>query len=329
MATVLFIGGTGEISFACVEAAARAGHTVTVLNRGRQGVALPDSVTHLYCDLNDPQAYNVLESRCYDVVCQFIAFDVPQIERDIDTFAGRCGHYIFVSSASAYEKPPTTQVITEAVSLRNPYWEYSQRKADCETRLQRAHQEDQLPITIVRPSHTYRTRLPGTVMTGDHLAWRMVNGKALIVHGNGQSLWTLTHADDLARAFTKLFGNGRAMGDAFHITSDEAHPWNHLLTQAAAALGCTAKIVPVPVPDLLQANPDWEGTLLGDKTNDTRFDNTKLRGVIGHWQCEVNLLEGLRRAAVATRKRLGAGYTPDAATDALLDRIADVHSDYG
>ena len=199
---VLYIGGTGEISLACVEAAKRAGHEVTVYNRGRRFDADLLGVDQIIGDFTDHATYATLASGGFDVVCQFLAFSPDSVERDIDTFAGRCGQYVFISTASAYRKPIPTPLIVEDTPLGNPFWAYSRSKAECEARLLEAHRSGRLPVTIVRPSHTYRERLPSTVVHGDHLAWRLLNGKPVIVHGDGESVWTLTHADDFARVFS-------------------------------------------------------------------------------------------------------------------------------
>ena len=203
---VLYIGGTGEISYACVLASTQAGQHCTVFNRGQSDEPPPATVRHIAGDINDPAACGELAREHFDVVCQFIAYTPADIQRDIDVFGGNCGQYVFISSASAYRKPPTTYRLTEDVPLGNPFWAYSQAKADMEAILMRAHASGRIAATIVRPSHTLRRRFPGTFIKGDVNAWRMQNGRPVIVPGDGNSLWTLTPAEDFAGPFVKLFG---------------------------------------------------------------------------------------------------------------------------
>lgn len=318
---VLYIGGSGEISFACVEAAVRAGQQVTVFNRGIRGEKLPAKVEQVVGDLNDDAAYAELASREFDTVCQFIAFDTDTVSRDIDTFAGRCGQYVFVSSASAYRKPWRSGWITESTPLDNPFWEYSRLKAACEKLLFDAQVAGRLPVTVVRPSHTYRRRIPGTCVPGIHLAWRILNDKPVIVHDDGETLWTLTHADDFARAFAGLCGNERALGEAFHITSDGARCWSEIVDLVGNALAHSPRVLHVPTDRLIEYSGHWLGPLKGDKSNSLVFDNGKVRGATGDWRCEISLEAGLESAAKITRNQLADGYTPDERLDALIDQI--------
>ena len=315
---VLYIGGTGEISLACVQRSVAEGHEVTVLNRGHTKAGLPATVETVPGDVGEETAYAALGSSTFDVVCQFLGFDTPSVERDIEFFSGRCGQYLFVSSASAYAKPPAGVALVETTPLANPYWAYSRKKAACEVLLQRA--SSTFPVTIVRPSHTYRTRFPSTVINGDHLAWRLLRDKPILVHDDGDSLWTLTHADDFAIAFNRLFG-GPVGGEAFHITSEKPHSWMSILSQVAQTLGTTPRIHSVASSILVGYEPEWRGPLLGDKSNSLRFDNTKLRSAIGEWQCEISLAEGLASVLQFTLERLEDGYAPDEKLDALIDRI--------
>ncbi len=314
---VLYIGGTGEISTSCVSASVDCGHEVTVFNRGNGNEQLPSEVTHVAGDLSEPAPYVPLANQRFDVVCQFLAFTPEAIERDIEFFADRCGHYIFISSASAYQKNSAGNRITESTPLDNPYMAYSRAKAACE----RVVQDASITSTIVRPSHTYRARLPSTVIDGNHLAWRLTQGKPVIVHDNGESLWTLTHAEDFARAFVQLHGNEAALNEDFHITSDEAYSWNDILTRVAAALGYEAALRCIDSNKLISYVPALEGPLLGDKANTLVFDNSKIRSVTGGWQCRIGLDEGIARAADLARERLAAGYLPDQQQDELIDRI--------
>ena len=246
---VLYIGGTGEISAACVARSVEVGHEATVFNRGQRHEPLPEGVRRITGDLNDEAAYGALGSERFDVVCQFLAYDLEQVRRDVEVFGGRCGQYVFISTASAYQKPPTGYVITEATPLENPYWPYSRAKAACEAFLMPQHADGRLPVTVVRPSHTHRTRFPGGMVGGDDWAWRMLHDKPLVVHGDGTALWTLTYATDFAVPFVGLFGKAAALGEAFHITRHmEAFAWDRIYTEMGRALGVEPRLVHVPVP---------------------------------------------------------------------------------
>ncbi|MGK0470978.1 MAG: nucleoside-diphosphate-sugar epimerase [Candidatus Azotimanducaceae bacterium] len=321
MVRILYVGGTGEISHACVAASARQGHMVSVFNRGTTPGSLPESVELLQGDLGSAAPYTALQDREFDVVCQFLAFDTAAIKRDIETFEGRCKQYIFISTASAYQKPLTNHVITEDTPLGNPFWEYSRKKADCELLLMKSN----LPMTIVRPSHTYRTRLPGTIIDGDHQAWRIKNELPIIVHGDGQSLWTLTHAEDFAAAFAQLCGNPATVGRTFHITDSQAHTWDTIIAAVGIALNKPPKILHVASEKLIQYKPEWTGPLLGDKSNSVVFDNQRVIDAVGGWECTVSLADGLQIAATFTEQRL-QHYAPNPETDALVNRIVERES---
>jgi nucleoside-diphosphate-sugar epimerase len=318
---ILYIGGSGEISYACVAASVRLGHEVSVFNRGSKTSSLPKSVEVLQGDLKSATPYAVLQGREFDVVCQFLAFDTAAIKRDIETFQGRCKQYIFISTASVYQKPLGNHVIREDTPLGNPFWAYSRHKAACESLLA----DSNLPVTIVRPSHTYRTRLPGSVIDGDHQAWRIKNDRPIIVHGDGQSLWTLTHAEDFAAAFVQLCGNPAAFGQTFHITNSQAHTWDTIIAAVGIALNKPIKAVHVASDKLIQYNPDWEGPLLGDKSNSVVFDNQRVIDTIGSWQCAISLAEGLQRATTFVEARL-QHYTPNPETEVLVNRIVERES---
>jgi nucleoside-diphosphate-sugar epimerase len=322
---VLYIGGTGEISLACLEASVAAGHQCAVFNRGRSSTALPPGAQQIIGDLNDATAYGDLAHHHFDVVCQFKAYALAEAERDIALFSGHCGQYLFISSASAYQKPPTRWLISEEVPLANPYWPYSQAKADMETRLMAAHKAGKLPVTIVRPSHTYRQRFPGTFVSGDINAWRMLHGRPVIVHGDGSSLWALTHATDFARPFVKLLGNPRAIGETFHVTGDQAYPFDTIIRAEAKALGVEINLVHVPTDTLVRCNPEWAGPLLGDKAWSVLFDLRKLKGVAGDYDCRVDLDAGLAGAAPYVRQRVAA-MTVDDRLHSLMDQIAQAQA---
>ena len=316
---VLYIGGTGEISLSCVYRSVELGHQVTVFNRGEKDDALPGAVERVAGDIRDDRVYQQLAARDFDAVCQFLVYDARSMRRDVDCFAGHCGQYVFISSAAAYRKPHHEGLVTESVPLVNPFWAYARNKAACEAVLNEA--SDRLAATIVRPSHTYRTRFPSTVVDGNHLAWRLLQGKPVIVHDEGTSAWTLTHSDDFARAFALLLGKRSAVGSTCHITSDEAPTWRSILESVAEVLGQSADIRAVPSTRLVDYEREWEGPLLGDKANSMRFDNSAVRGLIRDWACEVSLEDGLERVLPFVQQRLEAGYRPDEALDTLVDRI--------
>jgi nucleoside-diphosphate-sugar epimerase len=313
---VLYVGGTGEISFDCIHESVRLGHEVTVFNRGRHNAGLPAECRFVAGDLRDDAAYGRLASASYDAVCQFRLFDPAALARDLALFSGRCGQYVFISSASAYRKPVRHLPITEATPLDNPYWAYSRAKAEIEARLR---SQDRLPFTIVRPSHTYRAEMP-TPMGGNLVVSRLLRGKPVVVHGDGESLWTLTHAEDFARPFARLLGERRALGEAFHITGDRAWSWNEIHEAIAAALGVAKySLVHVASETLARYHPDWLGPLLGDKSPSVTFDNRKVKAVVGDFDCPIDPWRGMRM--VADRyPQTAEGVDP--VLDALLDRIA-------
>lgn len=310
---VLFIGGTGEISFDCIHESVRLGHEVSVFNRGRNNAGLPRECRCITGDINDAAAYGRLADARFDVVCQFRLFTPAEIARDIALFGGACGQYVFISTASAYRKPVRDLPITEATPLGNPHWAYSQAKAGMEALLQA---QRALPFTIVRPSHTYRTRMP-TPLGGE--VSRLLRGKPVVVHGDGESLWTITHAQDFARPFARLLGEPRALGEAYHITSDRQWPWNEIFEAIAAALDVREpRWVHVASDTLVRYQPEWEGPLLGDKSPSVAFDNAKVKSVVGDFSCPIDPWLGMRMVAAA--------YPPDpevydVARDALYDRI--------
>ena len=325
---VLYIGGTGEISHSCLFASHAAGHQCAVYNRGRSEQPIPPTARQITGDVNDPAAYGQLAREHFDVVCQFTAYTLADIERDLKVFGGHTGQYVFISTASAYEKPPTRYRITEDVPLRNPYWPYSQTKADMEARLMKAHEARQLPMTIVRPSHTFRRRFPGTFVSGDVHAWRMLNGRPVISHGDGNSLWTLTHSEDFAVPFVKLLGRGEALGEAFHITSDCVYTWDQIFRTMAAVLEAPLSIVHVPTDTLVRYRKEWTGPLLGDKAWCTTFDHSKLTALTGPLPVPRPLEERFAQVVPHYRER-ARNTAPDRELHALLDRIAEEQSRLG
>lgn len=314
---VLFIGGTGLISLPCVAEAVAAGHRVTVFNRGANRALLPEGVQCLAGDCADPASYRAAAGD-YDVVCQFIAYAPPEIERDVALFAGRTGQYVFISSASAYRKPVDAWPITEATPLENPFWEYSRKKAACEAVLTA---QDRLPYTIVRPSHTVRTHFPTGMSERDAVASRLRRGLPVVVHGDGTSLWTLTRAEDFAVPFVRLFGRKAALGEAFHITADHAYSWNQIYEAVAAALEVRAEIVHVPSDTLIRYRPDWTGPLLGDKAHSVLFDNRKVKAVTGDFACARDLADILAAPLAAYWRRVGTGEPAADPLDPVFDAL--------
>jgi nucleoside-diphosphate-sugar epimerase len=319
---VLYIGGTGEISYACVLESLSLGHQVTVFNRSQTQQPLPHAVRQLAGDLESPTPYGSLGNESFDSVCQFFAFDAARLDNDLRVFSGRTGQYVFISTASAYHKPiDRFERITERTPLTNPFWEYSQKKARMETLLFEAHARGRLPVTVVRPSHTYRRRLPSALGGGDWTARRMLEHQKVIVHGDGTSLWTLTHATDFARPFARLLGNPRALGEAFHITGENVHSWDEIFTCMARALGVEAELVHVASDTLVRHEPAWKGPLHGDKAPSTLFDNSKVASVAGAFPTTVSIDEGFAAAAPEVKRRLERGAGLDPALDAKIEII--------
>ncbi|HEX6686546.1 MAG TPA: SDR family oxidoreductase [Candidatus Limnocylindrales bacterium] len=292
---VLFIGGTGTISSACVEAAVHKGFDLTVLNRGAsESWPPPPEVKLIRADVRDANAVReALGGQTFDVVADFIAFTPEHVRTDLELFTGVTGQYIFISSASAYQTPPLRLPVVESTPLRNPEWDYSRNKIACEDELVRAYRETGFPMTIVRPSHTYaRTSVP--LVGGRTALQRMRKGLPVVVHGDGTSLWVLTHHRDFATAFTGLLGNPLAVGDSFHITSDEVLSWNQIYAMFAAALGVEPHLVHVPSHVIAQVLPHFGPGLLGDKAHSMVFDNSKVKAVVPGFQATIPFAVGVR-----------------------------------
>lgn len=281
----LFIGGTGIISTSVSRYAVENGWDLTLLNRGNRPDDVPGA-RQLILDISDEQATaKALENQHFDVVVDFIAFDSAQIERDIRLFTGKTDQYMFISSASVYQKPLPSPVISEATSLSNPYWEYARKKIACEETLMKAFRNDGFPGTIIRPSHTFANRSIPVPVHGKNGAWqvlkRMMNGKRIIVPGDGNTLWAVMSSADFARAFVGLMGNIHAIGQAVQIASEELLTWNQILQTEAKALGVEFK--PCYVPSSLLASCksyDLRGALFGDKANTVIFDCSKLHSLV-------------------------------------------------
>jgi nucleoside-diphosphate-sugar epimerase len=316
--SVLFIGGTGQISLPCVHEAVAAGHKVTVMNRGQTAVGLPGGVETIVGAVGDASGYANLGDKRFDVVCQFRVYTAEQMQRDIDTFTGRTGQYVFISSASVYQKPAPHYVITEKTPLENPYWQYSRDKIACEALLRA---QNGLPWTIVRPSHTVRTGMPLAIGDGDAVARRLLRGAPVIVHGDGTSLWTVTRCRDFAVPFVRLFGNPKAIGDDFQITNDRAFTWDEITNAIATGLGVGASIVHVPTDTLVRYHPAWEGPLMGDKSWSALFDNSKVKGVVGDFTCAQNLPTIVEESIASFKARNKTASQAPHELDPLMDRI--------
>ncbi len=324
----LFIGGTGIISSAITKQLGEQGCELYLLNRGSRNAALPQGVHVIQADINDEDhVASLLEGHQFDVVADFIAFRPEQLERDFRLFQGRTKQFLFISSASAYQTPLSDYRITEGTPLSNPYWEYSRNKIACEQYLIDRYREDGFPITIIRPSHTYDERSIPLGVHGNKGSWqvakRMLEGKPVIIHGDGTSLWTMTHNSDFAKGFIGLMGNIHAIGESVHITSDETVTWNQIYEIIADALGVKLNAVHVSSHFLAAAGPyDFRGGLLGDKANSVVFDNSKLKRLVPQFVATTRLDQGIKETV---RHILAnpALQTEDPEFDLWCDRIVE------
>lgn len=318
--TLLFIGGTGELSLACVREAVAAGHKVSVFNRGRHCDDLPPAVELIAGDLESGDVYDKLGERHFDVVCQFLALAPEQIRRDMALFAGKTAQYVFVSSACVYDRRSVTSALTEDAVRANPVWGYAQGKIACEDLLMA---QAGLDFTIVRPAHTLRTRLPTMMFEGDVIGRRMVQNRPVIVAGEGNVPWTLTRAADFAVPFVRLLGNNAALGKAVHIASDRGHSWTDIYRALGDALGHEAQIVPIPAETLAHFHPAWRGPLLGDKIWPTTFDNSALRRIVGDVEMAGDLDVILKEPVRHFLERSHGVQRQDDPLDRLIDRIIE------
>jgi len=321
----LFIGGTGIISTACTALAAERGIEVTLLTRGQHEAAVPRGVKVLHADARDvAAAKQVLAGQHFDAVADWIAFTPADVERDLELFSRHTRQFIFISSASAYQKPSTHYLITESTPLANPYWDYSRNKIACEERLLKAYRDTGFPVTIVRPSLTYGdTQIPLVLNSWEKpytMIERMRKGKKVAVPGDGSSLWVITHNSDFAKGFVGLLGNTQAIGHAFHITSDEVMTWDQWYGIVGAAIGVEPRIVHIPAEFIIACLPQEQGTLIGDKSVSVVFDNTKIKRFVPDYCATTPFAQGLRRTlawfdADPSRKQI------DTAVDAALDKL--------
>lgn len=300
---ILFIGGTGIISSACSDLAVARGHELFLVNRSiSKKLPVPESATVFQADVHteEERLATLLADHHFDVVVDYLAYHPHDIERDLRLFSGRTDQFVFISSASAYQKPVRNYFITEETPLENPYWEYSRNKIACEDRLMQVYREEGFPVTIIRPSHTYGpTQLPFGVSSWMH-PWtvvdRMKRGLKVIVPGDGTSLWVLTWNADFAKALVGLLGNDKAIGEVFQITSDEVLSWDQIHLEAYHALDLEPNLIHIPSDLIAVYDPDSLGSLVGDKANSVVFDNSKVKRFVPDYSCDVNWAEGVRRS---------------------------------
>ena len=327
---ILIIGGTGTISSAITRQLAASGHDLWLLNRGNRKNEVPTGVKQIICDINDEaEVLRQIGDTMFDTVCEFIGFLPSQVERDIRLFKGRTRQYVYISSASAYNKPARSHFITEGTTLANPYWQYSRDKIACEELLMKEYRENGFPATIIRPSHTYCERSVPVSVHGLKGSWqvlkRMIDGKPVIVNGDGSSLWTLTWNEDFAKGFIGLLGNPKAVGEAFQIMSDEQLTWNQIYQCIANALGTEFKPYYVASDFLATVAPkeyDFTGNLLGDKSVTVVFDCTKLKRAVPGFQATTRFDEGVRRCVsyLMSHPKL---QVEEPEFDAWCDRVID------
>ncbi len=323
---VLFIGGTGNISTSVSKLAISKGMDLYLLNRGTTGRTISGAKT-ITCDINKTnEIKSLLKDHLWDVVVNWIAFTEDEVNRDIELFSGTTRQYIFISSASAYQKPVSHPVITESTPVANPHWEYSRNKIACEDRLISTYRDHNFPATIVRPSHTYDTVIPVAVggWTEYTIIDRMKKGKKIIVHGDGTSLWVLTHAEDFAKGFIGLMGHQQATGHTFHITSDEILTWNQIYEAVAEAAGVKANMVHIPSDFICRYDESQTGNLIGDKAHSVIFDNSKIKKFVPGYTATITFREGIKRTLAwfeASPERM----VVNKETDKMMDQIIEAY----
>lgn len=320
---LLYIGGTGNISTACVRRSVAQGHDVYVLNRGRSAVTLPEGVHSLVADIHDEAAVAAaLADHHFDAVANFIAFTPEDVNRDLRLLQGRIGQYVFISSASCYQKPLSHPVVTESTPLANPFWQYSRDKIACEDLLISAYREQGFPMTIVRPSLTYETVIPVAIggWTEFTIIDRIRAGKPIIVHGDGSSLWTITHSRDFAKGFCGLLGHQQAIGQAFHITSDEILTWDQIYQAVMQAAGAETELVHIPSDFLAHHDAEQRGNLHGDKAVSAIFDNTKIKRFVPDYVATTPFRRGIA-ATIAWLDADPSRQRRNPETDVWMDRV--------
>lgn len=323
---VLFIGGTGNISTEASKLAVSQGIDLYLLNRGTSGTQVPGAKTIVGDIYNFDEVKKVLKDHTWDVVVNWIAFIPSHIRSDIELFKGKTKQYIFISSASVYQKPPTYPIITESTPLYNPFWAYSRDKIDCENELMKAYQEMDFPITIVRPSHTYDKTIPLTIggWTEYTAIDRMKKGQKVIIQGDGTSLWTVTHSEDFAKGFNGLLGNQRAIGHPVHITSDEVLTWNQIYQAVADAVGLELNAVHITSDFISSVIPGEKDGLWGDKSHCAIFDNSKIKSLVPGFTATIPFSEGIKRTLnwfEADPERMVVSEE----TNAMMDKIIDAY----
>ena len=326
---VLFIGGTGIISTASTRLAAERDIELTLLRRGQRTADIPENVRTIIADIADEaEVAKALGNQTFDAVVDWIAFTPEQVERDIRLFRDRTGQFIFISSASAYQRPVGHYLITESTPLANPYWQYSRDKIACEERLMKAYREEGFPVTIVRPSLTYGdTQIVLAVNSWQESYTaidRMRRGKKVIVPGDGSSLWVITHNSDFAQGLVGLLGHQQAIGHAFHITSDEVMTWDQFYRITAQAAGVEAQIVHIASDFMSACMPDELGSLTGDKASSVVFDNSKIKRFVPGYCARVPFAQGIQRTidwfdADPRRKQI------DEAANFAWDKLIDAY----
>lgn len=322
---ILYVGGTGTISASCVRASAASGAEVSVLNRGRSAALrpLPDSVTYLHGDIGDPDSVReALGARTFDVVVNFLCYDAKQAAEVVDVFGGRTGQYVHISTAALYHKPVRRLPLVESTARHNPFSAYAQGKMAAEDVLLAAYEREMFPVTIVRPSHTYddaHPPLPGDWTIVD----RICQGAEIVVPGDGTSLWTLTHAEDFAVGLLGLLGNPLALGETFHITSDDVYTWDQIYETIAAAAGVPTRLVHVPSDFLPIAAPDWfwSELIVGDLRYSVVLDNTKIRRYVPSFRPQITFTSAVPRM-LRWRAEHRADTAPDPQVNEVMDRLA-------
>lgn len=328
----LFIGGTGTISTAITTLAPQCSFELYLLNRGNRKELVPEGVKVIEANIYDEaDVKEKLKDMTFDVVAEFIAFDTEALKRDVRLFQGKTKQYIFISSASAYQKPYAGPYITESTPLFNPYWEYSRNKIACEEYLIKEYKENGFPVTIVRPSHTYGNFDVPLAIHGVNGSFSVIDrirkGKKVIVHGDGNTFWTLTHNSDFAKAFVGLMGNTHAIGEAVQITSDENLTWNQIYEIIGSALGVKPHLVHISSETLIKAYGDFEGALLGDKAQTVLFDNSKVKRLVPGYTATVRFDQGVRKTLdyIFSHKEL---QRPDPEFDAWTDQMIDLYENF-
>ena len=326
---ILFIGGTGNISSEVAAKLYNQGHAITVVTTGKR--AVPPEYKHIKADRNAPGYFiETLKSVAADVVIDFFAFVPEHLKIDYTIFNGKIKQFIFISSATVYEKPHTVLPITEKTPRNNPFWPYAQNKIACEEYLERIHSHT-FPVTIVRPSHTFgKTWIPSPINGCDFtIANRILSGKPIVIHDNGESLWTLTAASDFAAGFCGLVGNEKAVGEAFHITSDEALPWNKIYDLLGDALGKKPSVVHIPSEFLAEIYPESRGMLMGDKREHGVFDNAKIRHIVPDFRCQKSFSVAIRESVSWFREvptRMAIDKDQDSFISSLIEKWQQTNS---